>query len=221
MQTLPRKEREFFKREQEILQAVLELFDHEQWDKVTVAQIASHTGIGKGTIYKHFASKEDIYARLALDDLAKMLRELQMILGDGDTVTQVRQLLEFCFNYHRSNPVTDALHHYCKQLCTLGRISEPYQKGMESMNRAFMKLFSRPITQGIANGEMIDLPLETLFAGMHATFEGALVVLRNKEFLSHPLEGHCMTEDEFIDRTVDYMISTLIGKPATANADKD
>ena len=217
MQALPRKEREFFKREQEILNAALELFDHEQWDKVTVAQIARHTGIGKGTIYKHFASKEDIYARLALDDASKMLRELKLMVGHGSPEQQVRQLLSFCFEYHRRNSVADALHHYCKQLCILGRISESNQEGMRKMDQAFMTLFSRPISQGIERGEMVDLPLDTLFAGMHATFEGALLILRNREFLSHEVDGRSMNEDEFIAHTVEYMIATLVGQAKRPN----
>ena len=67
MVSTERKIREFERREQEILSAALELFAGERWESVTVTQIAKQAGIGKGTVYKHFASKDEIYARLALD----------------------------------------------------------------------------------------------------------------------------------------------------------
>src|SRR5574344_1654231 len=67
MQTVPRKVREFKRREQEILDTALSLFLAHGEDSVTVELIADTVGIGKGTIYKHFKSKAEIYLRLMLD----------------------------------------------------------------------------------------------------------------------------------------------------------
>ncbi len=75
MQKEPRKVREFRRREQEILDTALKLFLEQGEDSVTVEMIADAVGIGKGTIYKHFKSKAEIYLRLMLDyerDLADL-----------------------------------------------------------------------------------------------------------------------------------------------------
>lgn len=76
MQKESRKVREFRRREQEILDSALRLFLEQGEDSVTVEMIADEVGIGKGTIYKHFKSKAEIYLRLMLDyerDLADLL----------------------------------------------------------------------------------------------------------------------------------------------------
>lgn len=76
MQKESRKVREFRRREQEILDTALRLFLELGEDSVTVEMIADEVGIGKGTIYKHFKSKAEIYLRLMLDyerDLAALL----------------------------------------------------------------------------------------------------------------------------------------------------
>jgi len=76
MQKESRKVREFRRREQEILDTALKLFLEQGEDSVTVEMIADEVGIGKGTIYKHFKSKAEIYLRLMLDyerDLAELL----------------------------------------------------------------------------------------------------------------------------------------------------
>jgi AcrR family transcriptional regulator len=76
MQKESRKVREFRRREQEILDTALRLFLEQGEDSVTVEMIADEVGIGKGTIYKHFKSKAEIYLRLMLDyerDLADLL----------------------------------------------------------------------------------------------------------------------------------------------------
>lgn len=67
MQKESRKVREFRRREQEILDTALKLFLEQGEDSVTVEMIADAVGIGKGTIYKHFKSKSEIFLRLMLD----------------------------------------------------------------------------------------------------------------------------------------------------------
>ena len=61
-----RKAQEFRQREQEILDAALILFLEQGEDRVTVENIADRVGIGKGTIYKHFETKNQIYLLLML-----------------------------------------------------------------------------------------------------------------------------------------------------------
>ena len=57
----------FKQREAKILASALKLFLQQGEDKVTVEMIAEQVGIGKGTIYKHFSTKSEIYLRLMLD----------------------------------------------------------------------------------------------------------------------------------------------------------
>ena len=54
MNRAERKEREFKRRERDILEAAERLFMNYDWQTVTTQQIADEAGIGKGTIYKHF-----------------------------------------------------------------------------------------------------------------------------------------------------------------------
>jgi AcrR family transcriptional regulator len=61
------KKKLFLAREQKIIDAALELFLKESIDRVTVSKIAAVAGIGKGTVYKHFLTKNEILARIMLD----------------------------------------------------------------------------------------------------------------------------------------------------------
>jgi TetR/AcrR family transcriptional regulator len=72
------KKKTLLLREKHIVDAALVLLLERGIDKVTVSSIANRVGIGKGTIYKHFLTKNEIYMRIALDyecELAKRLRE--------------------------------------------------------------------------------------------------------------------------------------------------
>lgn len=95
MQKEPRKVREFRRREQEILDTALKLFLEQGEDSVTVEMIADAVGIGKGTIYKHFKSKAEIYLRLMLDyerDLNELLHSESV---DKDKEALSRAYFEF------------------------------------------------------------------------------------------------------------------------------
>lgn len=89
------KAREFRQREQSILDCALQLFIELGEDKVTVEMIADKVGIGKGTIYKHFETKNEIYLLLMIryeEELADLFRRVD---ANGDKETLVREYFRF------------------------------------------------------------------------------------------------------------------------------
>ncbi|MCX4029229.1 TetR/AcrR family transcriptional regulator [Endozoicomonas sp. SM1973] len=77
MADITRKQREFKRRENEILETALALFLEKGEDNVTVEMIAETVGIGKGTVYSHFRSKAEIFLRLMLiyeEELASLIQ---------------------------------------------------------------------------------------------------------------------------------------------------
>ena len=58
------KKKIFMAREEKIVHAALELLIAENIDRVTVSKIASKAGIGKGTVYKHFLTKNKWFVLL-------------------------------------------------------------------------------------------------------------------------------------------------------------
>ena len=90
-----RKAREFRERERQILDAAQELFLQEGEERVTVEMIADRVGIGKGTIYKHFETKNEIYLLLMIryeEDLAEMF---QRISDSDDKEKLAREYFHF------------------------------------------------------------------------------------------------------------------------------
>lgn len=100
MQKESRKVREFRRREQEILQTALTLFLDRGEDSVTVEMIADEVGIGKGTIYKHFKSKAEIYLRLMLD----YERELNALLMSSELDKDREALSRAYFEFRMRDP---------------------------------------------------------------------------------------------------------------------
>jgi len=74
-----RKIREFSKRRDLILGTAQALFDQSGLENVTLLDIANKIEFSKGTIYSHFSSKEEIYARILLRQLNALLTELKKV----------------------------------------------------------------------------------------------------------------------------------------------
>jgi TetR/AcrR family fatty acid metabolism transcriptional regulator len=74
--TTPRslKERQRQEREALILQAAEEVLMEKGYHETSIDEIASRVGIAKGTVYLHFASKEDLVFALFEQDLEKFLQ---------------------------------------------------------------------------------------------------------------------------------------------------
>ncbi len=101
-----RKARVLRQREQEILQAAGELFRRGDWHQTTIDEIASHAEVGKGTVYLHFKSKEEIVERLALMGCKRLLGRIHGIPRGGHPEERVRGLIAAARHVLEDHPET-------------------------------------------------------------------------------------------------------------------
>lgn len=78
----------------DVLDAVDRLLGHYGYGKMSIADVAREAGIGKGTVYLFFSSKEDLVLS-AIDRIAeRMLAEARAIAdGPGPVITRLRRCL--------------------------------------------------------------------------------------------------------------------------------
>ena len=104
MGSLERKQREYAKRKSLILDTARRFFRRRGFASVTIDDIATEIEFSKGTIYSHFASKEEIFAQILLEHLDK----LTAVLGEAGascsgTEDGVRRALEAYLNFYEQN----------------------------------------------------------------------------------------------------------------------
>ncbi len=177
MQQLTRKQREFARREKEILCTALDLFDSDDWESVTIEQIALQTDIGKGTVYKHFASKDHIYARLALDFYYELLDSMKAAPNCQNIERRMRKMLQIAFEFHLSQPQYRRVTQYCRRDDFRCRAGEEVNEEFRMLDSRFSELTLSLLEQGIADGIFPRRPAEYSVYGLHACFEGAMNIL--------------------------------------------
>ncbi len=60
-----------------ILEEAARLFSAKRFDEVLMDEIAHQAGVGKGTIYKYFADKEELYFAVVFEGIRRLNEQLQ------------------------------------------------------------------------------------------------------------------------------------------------
>ena len=169
-----RKAKEFERREQDILDAALSLFATDTWEEVTVAQIAQQAEVGKGTIYKHFVSKNEIYACLALNFQRQLLQQLTAIDHNLPVLERFSQQLKVAWDVHLSSEELHRVFLYCSRSGFRANLCANTQQQLEDVEYQITSVTQQLVVDGVQQGLFPDRPLPLLLFGARAAFWGAI-----------------------------------------------
>jgi len=168
----------------EIANSSKELLIEKGIAKLTVSEVAKNAGIGKGTIYQYFTSKDDIV--FAIMD-AYIEDELQKLDEDLAKVKDCKQKLYRYFDF----VIQSAKEYRQKQMkgyleyLSIAIVSD--DKNIKSFNAECRKKFKsrleKIIDEGIAKNELLPIAKE-LIGGLYAVEKG-FVVISGSEDESH------------------------------------
>lgn len=102
-------------KERSILQAAEALFLVRRYDQVTLDDVSHKAGVGKGTIYRYFKNKQDLYGRMILHSLDKLNASVEATLAGAapadrklyDTARTMRNFYEKKRGRRRAGPPVD------------------------------------------------------------------------------------------------------------------
>ena len=89
---LGRRERQQILQRQEILAAAAELFSENGYHNVSMDEIARRAEFGKGTLYKFFPNKEELFTALMFETIQGVHNTIMAVLGqDKDPVEIIHE----------------------------------------------------------------------------------------------------------------------------------
>jgi AcrR family transcriptional regulator len=207
-----RKQVEFAKREREILKAAISLFEGPRWETVTVEQISKKAEIGKGTVYKHFTCKEEIYANIATEFSKRLLDAYGVIEFEPNfeetlVIDSIQQLIRISFDLFLQNPVEAKMAFYCKRADFRERLTEEIRQQFEALDAQFETYIGSILQKGIELGLFPNLPIEHLMMGLEATFDGAIGMIWNGDINCQSVKD----QETYVKIISEFMIAGLIG----------
>lgn len=210
-----RKQRDFLRREQEILDAALALCSSADFESVTIEQIARRADIGKGTVYKHFVSKDELLFRLNMRFYHGLLEELQAQRAEGNPVEEFARRIGYALQYHVRHREYRYVVEYCARIDFMERAEPAWREDFLRLDRAFQEWGAPLIEEGMQAGLFARRPVERVLLGMHACFKGAVTMLWAGEQWT-PQGGDLKTVSDAVG---EFMLASLIGAadPAFGN----
>lgn len=185
------KAKEFRQREEEVLQAAQELFLELGEDRVTVEMIAERVGIGKGTIYKHFETKDEIYLLLMIryeEELSQMFRRIESSPGERE------QLAKEFFLFRIKDPKRYMLFDRLEQKLVAARAVPELLERLHRTRASNAAVLTKIIQGRIDEGVLENVPPYFHVCAAWALAHGA-VALMQSEFYNQVIED----KDGFLD----------------------
>ncbi len=208
----------FEQRETAILAAARQLFREQPWDRVTIAEVASAAGIGKGTVYKHFPSKEALYARLVLDLSRDNLAELQTLHAAHPPQQAMRLVLLRAFEQMLADPIQAQLCQHCDRPEFQERLEPPYRQQFFELEEQFQLFFGQMLNAALDSHSLNQAECQNLLWGVEACVNGVMARIASGGF-SHWAESIAL--DEYFHRVTDFIIAGLNAQAAAILAQPD
>ena len=133
-----------------ILDAAMSLLTEKGYTKTTMSDVARTAGIGRGTVYWHFESKDDLFFALISRELETMTEAMgDLFLAPGPALETVDVLVRASFVYYQeAGPLFQAL------LSILGGAGEALERRMLALMTEMYGEFNTALTDLLERGKM-------------------------------------------------------------------
>ena len=169
-----RKQREFDRRERDIVEAAFDLFADKGVENVTIEMIAEAAEIGKGTIYKHFKSKNEIYASLIIGRGKEIHKQVSEIYQSLPVLEKLRSVLALYVDLFFKKKKALIVFNKCEAMLTPEGLSENVLKQVEKLHAMKAAQIEDLFSQGIKEGVFIDADPSVLTMIASGVFAGTM-----------------------------------------------
>jgi AcrR family transcriptional regulator len=199
----------FQQRERRILDAATRLFHEQPWDRLTIAEVAVHAGIGKGTVYKHFPSKEALYARLVQEFSRNNLDALTLLAADVPGPERLRKVIRQTFDVLMADPVMTQLWMHCDRPEYRRRLTEDAQQQFAQLDALHQQVFIDLLNDFLHPMQLGEQQLICLLWSLEASVLGVMarIATGSFSFCEAPFQV-----EEYFDRISDFIIAGLQGQ---------
>ncbi len=152
---------------QKILEAALQVFSSRNYHDATVEEIARIAEVGKGTVYRYFKSKEDLYKQMIDEKLDELNSKIQKIIASQqDVMDIIWQCVTVYMQFFEQN----------RGLYRLILRDDAHSGGSKYLRRALRNLnpLRRKLLEAAKNGRFKPLNFETAFYGFMGFIHGVV-----------------------------------------------
>jgi len=180
MATLTRKQREILEREKLILSAAQTLIHQHGYNYLTMDRVAETVEYSKGTIYNHFASKEDLVCSLCCRCISNLIKVFELAYQYPGSTRERYSAIGIGYSlYHQLHPMDAQNMQTVKNKAVREKVSENKLTEMESLEQKITKITSSIVQEAIDCGDLgkeNQDSINTIVFGCWSMHYGALLL---------------------------------------------
>ncbi len=199
-----RKDREFQRREQEIITAAKNLFLVHGPERVSVDLIVQQVGIAKGTVYRHFQSKDDIFAVICINYLIELCELLRKNNSSKPISSQIRFLGRTYLEFSLGDLEAYRLYRDLRHRIIPDKLDEGIRQRLVDQHLVLKKLILAVIEPGISQSILPAADPEHLFILGFGLLDGTLDTL-----LQGPFDVHLQNPEAFLSIAQDVLTRAI------------
>jgi len=160
-------------RQQAILRAAMELLQESGTDSVSMAELASRTGLSRPAIYQYFASREHVLGELVINEMADLSNEIDRLVGlVDDPLEQVRVWIHYSLAHLASEE------HVAIRKISMDVLPSDLRGELRAMHGYVMTSLMNPLSElGVADpGALCGMIFGSISATAKRVEEGASMV---------------------------------------------
>lgn len=171
-----RKQRQFDHREAEIIETAMSLFRQQDIDRVTIEQIAEAAEIGKGTVYKHFKSKDELYARIIIQLNRAMRADITAIDQGLEFPARLDRIIDVIWQHDmRDSQFLHRLNLHVMSGPFRQNLEPKIQKEFDALQEEENIFYMQLLADAQQRGEIVNEPLEGLLFCAASAIDGAIL----------------------------------------------
>ncbi|HVP12758.1 MAG TPA: TetR/AcrR family transcriptional regulator [Phycisphaerae bacterium] len=153
----PRDEQLGARRTEEILDVAARLFAAWGFGNTDVQTVANQLGVGKGTIYRYFPTKQELFLAAVDRGMRRLMAHIEACMTDDDLLKQLEQAVRAYLSFFQANPEFVEL--LIQERAEFRDRPKPTYFAHRDAN---IGKFQTRLRSLIAEGRMRDLPLDTI-----------------------------------------------------------
>ena len=209
MATAAPRQRRKDARPQELLDAALELFVEKGFAATRSEEVAARAGVAKGTLYRYYPSKNELFMAMVRDNLSVHIAEsaAQAAQYEGPIAELLYLMMQAWWakvGHGNAGVVCKIMMIEARNFPDLARFY------VNEVIRPSQSLIGGLVERGIRSGEFRAVPVE---ATVHMLIAPMLhLMLHEHSFGEHDLRCHTMSSEELLDAQMALLLHGLLAR---------
>jgi len=145
------------KSRQQILISAREVFFRDGFMAANLDEVAENAGVAKGTLYRYFDSKADLYVAVLADNGDAFTQRMkEAVASAGSGIEELQGLSQFYYDYWTSHPEYFQIFWAIDNQSVIGELPPEAVKAVSQLWEQNLSILSAAVERAVAEGSLVD-----------------------------------------------------------------